>query len=245
MARDARGSLGDLAMFGRALTVNIVARDARRVRFTFSDLADVLSDVPISRVHVRKGRVAQINLVVVEQVIARDEIGRIGQAALLRFARAQVTLRAVGELHPRRIGVTFAEGNQLGVLGVAQVHEAVTRVAVERDGREGVCLRVDGRRVASRAVFGKNLFVPVNAPLYEVDWYLDRIVGALGLGQHAASTAADPRLCRRVSNGQHAKLSVFAGPLEKANFSPGAEQVGDTLRETFGLRIGRESFHCG
>src|SRR5580700_9978472 len=124
-----------------------------------------------------------------------------------------MTLGAVGELHPRRIRIAFAEGNQFRVLRVAQVNEAVTRIAVERDGRERVRLRVDGRRVTSGTVLCKDLFVPV---------------GSFGLGQLAMDAAIGSGRSRRVGRRQQPELAVLSGPLEKTNFSPRAEQIGDT-----------------
>ncbi len=74
--------------------MNVVTVDASRRRFARQHFADILCDVPIAGIHASQRRIAQIDLEVAKQVIARDEIRRIGQARLFRFAGAQMALRS-------------------------------------------------------------------------------------------------------------------------------------------------------
>lgn len=80
---------------GRVL-MQAVATQARGIRSVQRHVANIHPDVPVAGVQGRVVRPAPVNFVILEQVIAGDEIVRIRQAGGLRLSAAEVALRARG-----------------------------------------------------------------------------------------------------------------------------------------------------
>src|SRR5262245_4967500 len=168
-------TFADRVMPGR-VGMNLMTGQAGDVELSINNhLADVVGYVLVSWIHISGVGFGKIDFVVLEQVIAGNEIVGIGQAGGARLPEAQVALRTNRSDYPRVIAAFFRQPNQGGVPAVLDSYIAMANVAIESKSYKRFCVRVDAGSVTSCAPVGKPILVP--GKLFEVEPFVDYVFG--------------------------------------------------------------------
>src|SRR5262245_6486883 len=147
-------------LFAR-IGVYLMAGDARgEFRPVHSHIPDIAQHKPVDSVQTEVVRLREIDLIVLEKIVTRNEVIRVRKPRRPGPSQAQV---ALGACRLNCLGIFLAllrEKDQRCIIGMLEVDIAMTGVTVESKGRECQGLGVDSRCVTAGTAVCESICIP-------------------------------------------------------------------------------------